>query len=88
MWQHVGRSWSDTHLEDECPCPKVACGLVDEGRTDPTCSQHPVGRAKTMRQRHFPIDCPARVVIEDVEVVEDDKPPVLKRAKLVMRKTR
>ena len=27
---HIGRSWEGTPLEDDCPCHKAACGLVDE----------------------------------------------------------
>lgn len=55
---HIGRSFSGSFIEDECPCPKTPCGLVDEGNTDPTCTEHPPERCKTMRQRHRPEECP------------------------------
>ncbi|MEZ0096360.1 hypothetical protein [Streptacidiphilus sp. EB129] len=56
--RHVGRSWSGTYLEDPCPCPKAACGLVIQEEADPACDQHPVNARKTMRQRHAAGDCP------------------------------
>jgi hypothetical protein len=56
---HIGRSWAGQRfIEDECPCPKAPCGLVDESATDPTCPEHPPERCKTMRQRHSPEQCP------------------------------
>lgn len=58
--QHIGRSWDSTHLEDSCPCPKTACGLVARDRVNPLCSQHPPGACKTIRQSHRAADCPAR----------------------------
>jgi hypothetical protein len=57
VW-HVGRSFSDTRLEDSCPCPKAACGLVISDRIDGACTEHPWQRGKTMRQGHLPADCP------------------------------
>lgn len=56
---HIGRSWgAQRFIEDECPCPKTPCGLVDEANTDPACTEHPPERCKTMRQRHRPEECP------------------------------
>lgn len=57
---HVGRSWEGHPLEDECPCPKEPCGLVRVSRADPTCEQHPIARARTIRQAHPPERCPAQ----------------------------
>lgn len=54
---HVGRSWNGSALEDKCPCPKEACGLVVLGRTNPECTQHPVERGRSMRQGHPAGDC-------------------------------
>ncbi len=56
---HVGRSWSGSPLEDECPCTQAPCGLVALWDADPDCIQHGVNHpAKTMRQGHFSYDCP------------------------------
>ena len=55
---HIGRSWEGNRLEAECPCPKEPCGLVHAGTTDPACTEHPVTRAKTIRQSHRADDCP------------------------------
>ena len=54
---HMGRSFHDTRLEDECPCPKEACGLVSTPVE--SCEQHNVLAGKTMRQLHSAGDCPA-----------------------------
>lgn len=59
---HVGRSWADTHLEDECPCPKEPCGLVDLAKASPECDQHPAERSKTLRQIHEARLCPGRKI--------------------------
>lgn len=56
--RHIGRSFSGTHIEDECPCPKAPCGLVIAGKQDPSCLQHRVN--KTIRQGHTAEDCPCR----------------------------
>lgn len=56
---HIGRSWHGTPLEDECPCPKAPCGLVVMGTADPTCTEHPPERAKSMRRIHAADTCPA-----------------------------
>jgi hypothetical protein len=57
MW-HLGRSFSDTRLEDGCPCPKAPCGLVISDRIVRECTEHPWQRGKTFRQGHEPKDCP------------------------------
>ncbi|WP_422758948.1 hypothetical protein [Paenarthrobacter sp. C1] len=57
---HIGRSWPGhgTPMEDNCPCPKTACGLVDADNVHPECDQHPFGRAKTLRSMHPADECP------------------------------
>jgi hypothetical protein len=55
---HIGRSWSGTRIEDDCPCPKAGCGLVSSQSTDAGCSHHPFGAAKTIRQAHPAERCP------------------------------
>lgn len=60
MSLHMGRSWSDTRLEDDCLCPKAPCGLVDPENVAPLCPQHGYGTARTMRQLHDSNKCPAR----------------------------
>ncbi len=49
---HVGRSWSGTEIEDGCPCTKAPCGLVDQDAVDQACTEHPLVRAKSLRQGH------------------------------------
>ncbi|HEY9416301.1 MAG TPA: hypothetical protein VIQ30_16205 [Pseudonocardia sp.] len=56
--QHIGRSWRDTRLEDDCPCPQEPCGLVNVNRVDPDCTEHPIERAKSIRQSHTATRCP------------------------------
>lgn len=56
--QHIGRSFHGTRLEDQCPCVKEPCGLVAQGAADPSCPEHPVDRAKTIRQSHAETACP------------------------------
>lgn len=60
MGTHVGRSWPNLapHLEDECPCPQEPCGLVDLDKVDPSCTQHTLAAAKTIRSSHAPERCP------------------------------
>ncbi|WP_042426764.1 hypothetical protein [Streptacidiphilus anmyonensis] len=55
---HIGRAWGDTEIEDACPCPQEACGLIDPVRAVPECDQHGPGTAKTMRQGHGADECP------------------------------
>jgi len=55
---HIGRSWKGTKIEDDCPCPKAPCGLVDSDNISEECDQHPMWAAKTIRQGHRPEDCP------------------------------
>ncbi|MET4144196.1 hypothetical protein [Arthrobacter sp. UYCo732] len=61
MSHHMGRSWpgEGTPMEDDCPCPKTACGLVEDTNLHPDCDQHPFHRAKTFRQTHRADQCPA-----------------------------
>lgn len=56
---HVGRSWVGTPLEDDCPCKKAPCGLVDFSGADPSCTEHPINRCKTLRQIHTKDNCPS-----------------------------
>ena len=57
---HSGRSWHGHDVEDSCPCNQEACGLVDVFKANPDCTQHPLGRAKSMRQGHDADLCPAK----------------------------
>jgi hypothetical protein len=54
---HFGRSWTGHALEDECPCAKAPCGLVDSTEVE-ECPQHSWWAAKTIRQMHAAADCP------------------------------
>jgi hypothetical protein len=54
---HVGRSFAGHRLEDDCPCPKEACGLVNMQTVDNACPQHGFQASKTIRQGHRPEDC-------------------------------
>jgi hypothetical protein len=60
---HMGRSWSGSELEDECPCPKAPCGLVPSDTVDPKCDQHAPERCKTMRQVHSSAVCRPRTTV-------------------------
>lgn len=55
---HIGRSWTGSRLEDECPCPQEPCGLISFSKVVEDCPQHSIGRFKTMRQIHKPELCP------------------------------
>lgn len=56
---HIGRSFAGTPLEDSCPCPKAACGLVITAGLDTSdCPEHAFRAAKTMRQGHRAEQCP------------------------------
>jgi hypothetical protein len=57
VW-HVGRSFSDTRLEDSCPCPKAPCGLVISDQIKERCTEHSWTHGKAIRQGHQPKDCP------------------------------
>lgn len=59
---HIGRHWSRCDIEDRCPCPQAACGLVISGQTDPDCIMHSAGRS--IRQGHSAEECPGRRVFE------------------------
>ncbi len=56
---HIGRSWVGSSLEDNCPCGKAPCGLVDSALVSPECEQHALGAARTMRQMHQVELCPS-----------------------------
>lgn len=56
---HIGRSWSAHTLEDGCPCPKAACGLVVGATVDAACPQHALTAGKAIRQTHAAEQCPA-----------------------------
>jgi hypothetical protein len=77
MTHHIGRSWSGSPLEDECPCPKAPCGLVLEDQTAPGCPQHAPERCKTMRQRHSEEECPGSQIVapsqHQLQAVYDDE---------------
>ena len=62
MNHHIGRSWSGTRLEDDCPCEKASCGLV--AIIDDSCSQHSPFAIKTIRQSHAEEDCPGEKMID------------------------
>lgn len=53
---HIGRSFTGHPLEDDCPCVKAPCGLVEV--EDEDCPQHSWRAAKTIRQTHMSTDCP------------------------------
>lgn len=53
---HIGRGWSGTRTEDECPCEQEACGLVSSRTISEACPQH--AATKTIRQGHAAEDCP------------------------------
>lgn len=55
--QHVGRAFDNTLIEDNCPCGKAPCGLVDTTLIDPECIHHPWTSGKTIRQAHQPEYC-------------------------------
>ncbi len=58
MKMHVGRSvGTRRHIEDACICPQEPCGLIAQGRIDPDCEQHGLGRI--LRQCHTPAQCAA-----------------------------
>jgi hypothetical protein len=55
---HFGRAWSGTAIEDACPCPKAACGLVTDNALASDCPEHSAAACKTMRQGHRAEHCP------------------------------
>lgn len=57
MSHHIGRSFTGHHLEDQCPCPKEKCGLVDNEKANPECEHHKPFSAQTIRQGHLASDC-------------------------------
>lgn len=73
---HVGRSWVGHPLEDDCPCPQQPCGLVRMNEADPSCTQHTLSAAKSMRQIHNHDECPARK--EQLLMAANELEPVFK----------
>lgn len=57
---HIGRSWTGTALEDDCPCPKADCGLVISEEAVEECPQHAISAAKSLRQLHWDENCPEK----------------------------
>lgn len=55
---HFGRSFVGTFIESTCPCTKAPCGLVEN--ISQLCPEHPMKKAKTIRQMHLAKDCPGR----------------------------
>lgn len=56
---HIGRSFTSTFIEDECPCEQAPCGLVEDTNISPDCTEHPYDATKTMRQVHSAEACAA-----------------------------
>ncbi|MFJ9671403.1 hypothetical protein ACIRP5_11515 [Streptomyces sp. NPDC101221] len=58
LWagDHVGRDFTGTRLETDCPCEKAACGLVLADTIRPDCPTH--AAARSMRQSHPTRNCP------------------------------
>ena len=54
---HIGRSFYNHPLEDDCPCVKAECGLVAE--VVDGCEEHSTREARTIRQKHVAQACPA-----------------------------
>lgn len=57
VW-HMGRAWNGHAMEDECPCPQAACGLITSVDKDESCPQHGFAASKTIRQGHAEQNCP------------------------------
>lgn len=55
---HIGRQFTGTEIEQDCPCPTAPCGLVYEAHADPTCTEHHMDHAPTIRQGHPSGRCP------------------------------
>lgn len=55
---HIGRSWTTHEIEDNCPCPKAACGLVVLREATAECQEHHWSGSKSIRQSHPAGDCP------------------------------
>lgn len=61
MSPHWGRSFGRGRwIEDKCPCPQEACGLVAVDRMREDCPEHRLEAAKTIRQMHDAQDCPGK----------------------------
>lgn len=55
---HLGRAFTGHQAEDDCSCPKAACGLIIQATINPACEQHAWSHAKSMRQSHPAHACP------------------------------
>lgn len=60
---HIGRAFTGTRIEDECPCEQEACGLVSSRTISEDCPQH--SATKTIRQGHTAEECPAWPSLEE-----------------------
>lgn len=56
--RHIGRAWTGHDIEDRCPCPQEACGLVAEDKIDPSCPEHAIEQGRTTRSTHRESSCP------------------------------
>lgn len=55
---HIGRAWSGCEIEQECPCPQAACGLVIDTQALPGCRHHYLPKwTPTIRQAHDADKC-------------------------------
>lgn len=70
MIYHIGRSWSGTKLEDDCPCEKAPCGLAIS--RDDSCPEHSPLAIKTIRQMHTEDNCPGENMIDPKSCNEYD----------------
>lgn len=81
--QHLGRFWSGHPLEDACPCPQAACGLVSTDTIDPACDQHALNAARTMRKVHDATACTHRhvvtVTVNPADPDDEDERPTVDR---------
>lgn len=58
---HIGRSFSGTEIEDDCPCEKAPCGLaIDSGVNTDQCAEHSIDEGKAIRQLHSADACPGK----------------------------
>ena len=55
--RHISRSFVGLDLEEDCPCGKAPCGMVDTSQVDENCEQHSVRFSKTIRRAHLAEDC-------------------------------
>ncbi len=59
---HIGRHFNGAgSIEESCPCPQLACGLVDSVKANEIdCPQHSLWSAKTIRSGHPADECPSQ----------------------------